>query len=97
MNNSETEKSMTPAGEWLALFSRLTGPGIAGLNQALPQQRSKDNFLEQDHTSARNKKSRVIKICRNRQTCLQHGECKPAYKESQTSVDLWFYLSPQSN
>jgi hypothetical protein len=91
------KEKMELGNESLALFSRLTGLGIAGFTSHEPGETDETPIKEEGNLPAGNIKHRVVKFCQNRQHCQQHLKCQPGnYENSDTVVDLWFYLSSQS-
>lgn len=97
MKLSVSRKSIKPGNEFLALFSRLTGLGTTGfISQQFPG-KEKTITLEKDKLAAGNKKAKTVKFCENQQNCQKQFNCQPANNHSYpASIDLWFYLSPQS-
>lgn len=92
-----SEKYVKPGNKVLALFSKLTGFGIVGLTSHESVKNDETTVDTKGNLPAGNKKSRVVKICQDQERCQQHFNCQPGkYEHSQTSIDLWFYLSPQS-
>ena len=97
MKLSVSKKLIKPGRKSLALFSRLTGLGIAGFSSHQPQQKEENIILEKSKLSAGSKKTQVVKFCQNQQHCRKQLSCKPGKKHSYpASIDLWFYLSSQS-
>mgnify|MGYP003556114877 FL=1 len=97
MKSSVSEKSVKPGNEFLALFSKLTGLGIAGSTSHKPVKTETTTTDQKEKQAVGNKKSRVVKFCQNLQHCRQHFNCQPGkYHSCHASVDLWFYLSSQS-
>jgi uncharacterized protein YbcC (UPF0753/DUF2309 family) len=97
MKFSEEEKSIKPGNEWLALFSRLSGLGIAGFTSHELAESEVTTTNKEEKLPVVNKKSRVVKFSQNLQHCQQHFNCQPGkYHSCHASVDLWFYLSSQS-
>ena len=97
IKSTVTKEKMEYGNESLALFSRLTGLGIAGFTNHEPGEREATTIKEWENLSAGNSRSRVVKICPNRQHCQQEFKCKPGISQnSDAAVDLWFYLSSQS-
>ncbi len=88
---------MECGNESLALFSRLTGLGIAGFTNHEPGEREATTINQGENLSEGSIRPRVVKYCQNRQHCQQQLMCKPGISQSSdVAVDLWFYLSYQS-
>jgi len=97
MKSTVTKETMECGNESLALFSRLTGLGMAGFAHHEQGEREATTINEGENLSTGNIRSRVVKICQNRQHCQQQFKCKPGISQSSdAAVDMWFYLSSQS-
>lgn len=97
MKAGVSEKYTKRENKFLALINKLIRMRKAGLTRHEQVKGNTTIINKEDNLSAGHKKSRVVKICQNQGRCLQHFNCKPGnYENSQTSIDLWFYLSPQS-
>ena len=69
MKSSVSEKSMEPGSEFLALFNKLTGLGIAGFSYSGTQQKQEITKQEKDILPAGSKRTKVVTFCQDQQNC----------------------------